>query len=120
MTSELQNFLVTILFAVPVAAVFAERAAWTVLWALIGLALLAWAPALAIVAGLVWLLRTPLRWVLEGFFIGEGVKASGVVRRLSQRPQRSRHWTRSAPRGRGRRLGEYMPWEAEGDDLPEL
>jgi hypothetical protein len=105
------------------------------------LALLALHPIIALTIGAAWALKAPLRWLAEGLFVGEGVRMSGVVSRLSSRPTRSRGWrgssgvgthtggdafagmgdgatrSRTAPRGRGRRPQEYFPFDDGIDHL---
>jgi hypothetical protein len=117
-TDQWNIFIAALLLGAPLVLMAGKqirRIALILAW----LALLFSHPVLGFLTGAAIVLHRPLRWFIEGLFIGEGIRASGVVSQLSQRPLRSRRWTRTAPRGRGRRPAEYSPWPEGGDDFPE-
>ena len=86
---------------------------------LCGLWVLGTHPPIFLAGAAVYLLRKPAKWFLEGLFIGEGVKLSGVFGRLSTPRRRIRQHPPRQPRARARREGQYFPWPQGGDDLPE-
>jgi hypothetical protein len=116
------------LFGIPFACL-AGPFAWAAVWTLAALAALATHPFVALAIGVLWLLRVPLRWLAEGLLIGMGLRAAGVFNsqqraeamreKFVQRRARSRHWTRSAPRSRGRRPPDYMPFDDPLDGIGE-
>jgi hypothetical protein len=92
---------------------------------LLWLAIFASHPVIGLLIGVVIVLHRPLRWFIEaifaGFGAGLGLRAAGFAQRLSMpvRALRSRHWTRSAPRSRGRRPQDYMPFDDPLDGRSE-
>jgi hypothetical protein len=108
MMSEWNMTITALLVGLPLALVSGPHFI-AAFWILFTVAMLVLHPIpTAVVLGL-WLLRKPVKWFFEGLFIGEGVRASGVVSRLS-RPLRSRRWTKLPPRG-PRRAGPVYAME---------
>jgi hypothetical protein len=77
------------------------------------LALLFSHPVLGFLSGAAIILHRPVRWFLEGLFIGEGLRLSGLFRRLSI-PHRGRQRTPRIQRFRRPPRG-YRP----NDDYPD-
>jgi hypothetical protein len=116
---EWNLWLLFFLIAVPLASI-AGPFAWAATWMLAGLALMATHPAVALAIAAVWVIfRSPLRFIGDGLLLGLGARISGVfssperAEKMRERfiTRRSKHWTKTAPRSRGRRPSEYFPFD---------
>jgi hypothetical protein len=120
---EINQWLVIVVIGLPLAVAFGGPYLWRGVVLLGLLALLASHPVIGFTALGVIALWRPIRWAIEffigGFFAAEGVKAAGLFRRSPRRLLRSRRWTRSAPRSRGRRPDQYFPFDDGMDRLGE-
>jgi hypothetical protein len=82
MTAHDWNVLIAIaLIGIPMAVVFGVSFAWRGLVILLGLALFVSYPSAGLAVILVYLLRAPIRWFIEGLALGWGARVSGVFRR---------------------------------------
>ena len=93
---EYNMWLAFIIVGLPVLIVFGGHFLTSMALAVAALALFFSHPAIAIVIAIAWLF--PWRFLFFGFALGEGLKFSGVFRRLGRRrqryPRRSR-WSRA-------------------------
>jgi hypothetical protein len=121
---EVNVWIAFLVIGLPILVVFGGTLILHMAVALAALALFFSHPALAIVLSALWFF--PWRFVFIGLALGEGLKFSGVFRRLSRRRPRyprRRAWTRAeldryddegrrtAPRLRGQRPADYAPFD---------
>lgn len=86
---EWNNWVGFLIIGVPIIRVFGGPFGWAAMWILAFLALLFLHPLAGLIVGAVIVLWRPLKWLVLGIFLGEGLglglRGSGFASRLSRR-----------------------------------